>query len=90
MQSNIELAEEYASLFFTVEEIAVILNINAPELRREIKANRTDLAKAYYRGKLKTQIKLRKQTLEFARKGSPQAEAAMTDFLKKQNLSENA
>ncbi|MDR0754186.1 MAG: hypothetical protein LBF04_02235 [Prevotellaceae bacterium] len=89
MQSNIKLIEEYASLFFTIDEISMILNINPQELRREIKANKTDAAKAYYRGKLKTQIELRKQTLEFAKKGSPQAETAMTDFLKKQNLSEN-
>jgi Zn/Cd-binding protein ZinT len=90
MQLNIELIEEYASLFFTIDEIAMLLDGDTQELRREIKANTTEAAKAYYRGKLKTQIELRKQTLNFARKGSPQAEAAMIDFLKKQNLSENA
>ena len=90
MQLNIELIEEYASLFFAIDEIAMLLDVDTQELRREIKSNRTEAAKAYYRGKLKTQIELRKQTLNFARKGSPQAEAAMIDFLKKQNLSENA
>ncbi|MDR1554220.1 MAG: hypothetical protein LBS69_12300 [Prevotellaceae bacterium] len=90
MQSNIELIEEYASLFFTIDEIAMLLNADAQELRREIKAHKTDAAKAYYRGKLRTQIELRKQTLEFAKKGSPQAETAMIDYLKRQNLSENA
>jgi hypothetical protein len=90
MPLNIELIEEYASLFFTVDEIAMLIDVDTQELRREIKSNKTDAAKAYYRGKLKTQIELRRQTLEFAKKGSPQAETAMTEYLKKQNLSENA
>ena len=89
MQSEVELIEEYASLFLTVEEIAILLNVDVQELRREIKGMTTERAKAYHRGKLTTTIELRKQTLQFARKGSPQAEAAMLDFLSKQKLSEN-
>jgi IS30 family transposase len=89
MQSDIEQIEEYAALFFTVDEIAMLLNKDVQELRRELKANKSELAKAYHRGKLKTQIELRRQTLQFAQKGSPQAEVAMLDFLKKQTQSEN-
>jgi hypothetical protein len=58
--------------------------------RREIKGQNTKRAKAYMKGKLRTVVELRRQTLQFARKGSPQAEAAMLDCLAKQNLSENA
>jgi len=89
MQSEADLIEEYAALFLTVDEIAVLLDIDVQELRREIKGIITDRAKAYHRGKLKTTIELRKQTLQFAQKGSPQAESAMLDFLSKQKLSEN-
>jgi hypothetical protein len=90
MPSDIELIEEYASLFFTIDEIAMLIGGDANDLRREIKANKTESAKAYHRGKLATEIELRRQTLQFAKKGSPQAETAMLDFLKKQKLSENA
>ena len=90
MQCDLQQVEEYASLFLKVDEIALLLNIDYEEFRREIKSKSSDISKAYYRGKLKTMIELRKQTLEFAQKGSPQAEAAMLDFLSKQNLSENA
>ncbi|MDR1984087.1 MAG: hypothetical protein LBQ28_04620 [Prevotellaceae bacterium] len=89
MQSDIELIEEYASLFFTVDEIAMMLDKDIQDFRREIKANKSESAKAYWKGKLKTQIELRKQTLQFAQKGSPQAETAMLDFLKKQTQSEH-
>jgi len=89
MLCDINKIEELAALFFTIQEIALILDINESELRREIKKPNSDIAKAYYKGKLQTQIELRKQTLKFATKGSPQAEAAMIEFLKKQTSSEN-
>jgi hypothetical protein len=67
-----------------------LCHTSAEDLRREIKGQNTDRAKAYLKGKLRTVTELRRQTLQFAKKGSPQAEAAMLDFLAKQNLSENA
>jgi IS30 family transposase len=90
MPSDLEQIEEYAALFLTIDEIAILLNTNAESLRREIKGQHTERAKAYLRGKLQTVIELRRQTLQFAKKGSPQAEAAMLEALAKQNLSENA
>jgi hypothetical protein len=90
MPSELEQIEEYAALFLTIDEIAVLLDVNTEDLRREIKGQNTGRAKAYLKGKLRTVIELRRQTLQFAQKGSPQAETAMLDFLAKQNLSENA
>lgn len=89
MPSDLEQIEEYAALFLTVDEIALLMDVKAEDLRREIKGQNTNRAKAYLKGKLRTTIELRRQTLQFAQKGSPQAEAAMLDFLAKQNLSEN-
>jgi hypothetical protein len=90
MPSDLEQIEEYAALFLTIDEIALLVDAKAEDLRREIKGQNTERAKAYLKGKLRTVIELRRQTLQFAQKGSPQAETAMLDFLAKQNLSENA
>jgi hypothetical protein len=90
MPSDLEQIEEYAALFLTVDEISLLVDAKAEDLRREINGKIGDRAKAYLRGKLRTTIELRRQTLQFAQKGSPQAEAAMLDFLAKQSLSENA
>jgi hypothetical protein len=80
----IEQIEEYASLFLTVDEISILLEIDATELRREIRHGKSDIAKAYQRGKLKTIVEIRKQTVLFAKKGSPQAEDLIRDYISKQ------
>ena len=80
----IEQIEEYASLFLTVDEISILLEIDATELRREIRHGKSDIAKAYRRGKLKIIVEIRKQTVLFAKKGSPQAEDLIRDYISKQ------
>ena len=80
--------EEWASLYLTVDEIAILLDVNVDELRREFKNSNSNNSKAYHRGKLQTTLALRRQTKLFAEKGSPQAEQMMQDFSAKQKLSE--
>lgn len=80
--------EEYASLYLTVDEIAILLDVNTDDLRRDLKNKYSKNSKAYHRGKLQTTIALRRQTKLFAEKGSPQAEQMMLDFSAKQKLSE--
>ena len=81
---ELELLEEYASLLLTIDQIALLLGIDATELRRLIRHGKNDHAKAYNRGKLKTIMEVRKQTVEFAKKGSPAAEALVNGFITKQ------
>jgi IS30 family transposase len=76
--------EEYASLFCSIDEIALLIDVNEAELRREIRKKTSEAAKYYYRGKLATQVKLRRQTKLFAEKGSPQAEQTMKQLYEKQ------
>ena len=80
--------EEYASLFFTVDEIALILEVDAIKFRRDVRHGNNDIGKAYYRGKLKTMVEIRRLTVEFAKKGSPQAEAFVRDYIEKQEENE--
>lgn len=80
--------EELASLFLTVSEIAFECNIPESEFRREVRGKTTPRAKAYFRGKIKTRIAMRRQILEFAIAGSPQSELLMNDFSNEQNSDE--
>ena len=85
---KLKLIEEYASLFLTVDQIAILLDVSAEELRREIRIGTSPEAKAYRRGQLETTVELRRQTKMFAEKGSPQAEESMTEFGRQQKASE--
>jgi hypothetical protein len=85
---NIELLEEYASLFLTIDEIAILLNADAESLRREIRHGKNETAVAYQRGKLKTIVEIRKQQVMFAKKGSPSAENLLNGYLIKQQKNE--
>ena len=80
--------EDYASLFLSIEEIALLLDLDSESLRREIRFKKTDLAKAYWRGKLRTVVAMRRQTLTYATKGSPTAETLMQNYQLKQSQHE--
>lgn len=82
------LIEEYASLFCSIDEIALLIDVNEADLRRAIRTKNSDAAKYYFRGKLETQVKLRRQTKLFAEKGSPQAEQTMKQLYEKQTNNE--
>lgn len=80
--------EEYAALFLLPEEIAILVNINFKDFTRELKNKTSPIYLAYMRGKIKTKLELRKNTLLMARNGSPQAELMASKFMREQSLSE--
>lgn len=82
------MIEELSSLFSTIDEIALMIEVNKEELRREIRNKYSEGSKRYFKGKLETQIKLRKQTKLFAEKGSPQAEQTMKLLYEQQTNNE--
>ena len=84
----LDKVEEFASLFFTIDEISLMLELSPSDFRREVRHGKSDLAKAYHRGKLKTMVDIRRLTVEFAKKGSPQAEAFVKDYIEKQEENE--
>lgn len=88
MDELIASIEEYAGLFLTIDEIALLLCIDAPALRREIRNGKTEHAKAYHRGKLTSMLEVRRQTVLFAKKGSPAAEALVNNYMSKQSSNE--
>jgi uncharacterized protein HemY len=84
----VEKVEEYASLLLTIDEIAILLDIDAADLRREIRGGKSAMAKAYQRGKLKTIVEIRRQQVMFAQKGSPAAENLVNQYILNQKKNE--
>lgn len=87
-QTQLEQVREYASLFFTLEEIAILTMIDLEELRREVNFGHSELNNAYWLGRMKTEVDMRKQVKEWAEKGSPSAEKQMLQWLRDQKESE--
>lgn len=80
--------EEYAALLLTIHEISILCNLDAEELRREIRGGKSEIALAYQRGKLQTIVDIRRQTVLYAKKGSPAAENLVHDYILKQKQHE--
>jgi hypothetical protein len=87
-EKELKLLEEYASLLFTIDEIAGLLKKDAAALRRDIRHGRNQVAETYFKGKMETIIAVRKNIIQFAKKGSPQAEAFVKNYLEQQNNNE--
>lgn len=65
--------EKFASIYLTISDMAVILDIPAENLRNDISDRSTDVSKAYRRGKAASKVKLHSQEMMLAQVGSPLA-----------------
>jgi hypothetical protein len=79
--------QDYASLFLTPVEIALLLDWDAGVLLKMIKNKKTVISKTYNKGKLISKIELRRNTIKMAKHGSPQAEEYCDKY---QRLQDNA
>jgi len=80
--------EEYAALFLTIEEICILCALEPTHFRREVRNGKSKLAQAYLGGKLRSMVEIRRMTVEFAKKGSPQAESLVKEYLEKMESNE--
>ena len=88
---DLEKIEMLSSLFFSITEIAILCERDPDELRREIMfVSSSAVSKAYMRGKLHTQIKLRYINFIYANKGVPTGEEEMSVAFSKQQEDEYA
>lgn len=87
-ENQLKLLEEYASLLFTIDEIAILIKADPASLRRDIRHGKNLVAEVYFKGKLETMVAVRKNIIQFAKKGSPQAETFVKDYIEKQEQSE--
>lgn len=91
VSSDEEIVENLAEHFFTLTKIAHFIGMNPDELRNLVMYEEGNpLARAYWRGKMRTEIALRFDTLRFAMAGNPLASEDMKEHLSEQILDENA
>ena len=74
-ESFISDIETYASLMFTKEEIAVILEVDPAELKALLQERESLVFKAFQRGRLKREAEVRKGIFDLAQNGSSPAQA---------------
>jgi len=86
---QLKLVEEYASLFFTPEEIAIFIDFSDEELKKQLRKKDSDVYRAYMKGKLNTMMNIRRHQITLARNGSPKAEEYLEKLIRLQNSSES-
>jgi hypothetical protein len=73
-ESFITEVETYASLMFTKEEIAVILEVDPVELNLLLQEQDHPVFKAFQKGRLKREAEVRKGIFDLAQNGSSPAQ----------------
>lgn len=68
------LVEEYAAAFLTFREIAVLLGVNVYAFLELMKDKDSPVYYRFFLGKTKAKFEIRKNIVDMAKKGSPQAE----------------
>lgn len=76
-KDEISTIEELAGLQFSIEQIALILEIDESEFDAPV------YAKAYLRGKLKAEAEIRKSIFQLAKQGSTPAQKQMMEIIEK-------
>ncbi len=92
MEYNEELLlriEEYAGLLTTINDMAVLLNIDEDTLRDDITNKSSVVSLRYRKAKAATELELRRQEIELAKLGSPIAIELVQKHKMTQQLSEN-
>lgn len=95
MKERVELTSEelsqltqFAEHFFSIYQCALLLEKDPFEFKKLAHDETTDVGKAYLRGHLLSQMKIRKAVMKMAEAGSNPAQVLMKQFLQ-ECLSEN-
>ncbi len=76
-------AQEWAELFFTNEELAMLLDMSPSEIRLALEDVDNPLGCAIKRGRLLSEAELRKSILLLAKRGSSPAQATALQLLQR-------
>lgn len=87
-QEELNLIQEYAGLFLTLEDIAILLEKDPVPFRAEFQNKNSPLHKAYRKGQVTRKRDLRRPVIKMAEHGSPQAEILADKYITEQLLSE--
>jgi len=73
-EEQIEKIQEYAGLFMTIKEIAVLLSISYDDLQLEYSSENSCFYKTYQKAMLEKKVALRADVVDAAIAGSPSAQ----------------
>lgn len=72
-QEQLDNVEKLASIYMKITDIALIIEVDPNELRADIAAEVTEVARRYRRGKALSKMQLLQSEMELAKVGSPLA-----------------
>lgn len=75
-----------AELFFTPKEIAIMLEIDTVSFVEAVHEEGTDVYKAFYGGRLQSEVDLRKSIIKLAKSGSSPAQTMALDMFKQSKI----
>jgi hypothetical protein len=88
-QKQLDLIEEYSGLFLNMEEISILLDVEYDSFRRTANNKKTDIYRAYMRGRTNAKLEIRRNVIDLAKAGSPQAEVLADKYITEQRVAEN-
>lgn len=90
MYSNeiIEQIKEYAGLLLAPDQIALLLDLDLNQFKRDLRNIKNPVSIAYNKGKLDVIVEIRKQEINLAKLGSPMAVDQVANFMIQQKLGE--
>lgn len=83
---DLQLIEELASYFFTPREVAVMTEINPEEFLNELENEDSRIYQAFQKGRLQSEMELRKSIIKLARAGSSPAQTMALDLFNKSKI----
>ncbi len=85
---ELERIEQYATVFMTLDEIALLLHKEQKLFRKEALTEGTPANQAYQRGKLSSKFEINQSIVKMAKMGSPQAQKDVVPFINQQMKNE--
>ncbi len=89
-EKELKKIKKLASLFFTHKEIAIAMILDVDEFYDYVRDPESNVYKYYQAGKIKTEVKIRKQVIQMAEMGSPVAQQETSKLASNQKIKENA
>ena len=80
------LIEELASYFFSPREISVMVEVNPDDFLNALEESNSAIYQAFQKGRLQSEMELRKSIIKLARAGSSPAQTMSLDLLNKSKI----
>ncbi len=80
--------ESFAALFFTLQELAIIMQVEEAALKSELRKPDSVIGAAIQRGRLLQEAKLRQSIIDLATQGSSPAQAIVLKIIQEAKMSD--